>query len=172
MSARTEVRCQAGQRTEPVGCERHGEHYRCEACDGWFGVPHDYGCHTKDPGGLCPGNTPPRLTTGSDRCACTYCREYAKAATRTKNELTRTATARGYAAAQAAAEPWRRSLIDHPETGDLVRSPDTYEIGVVATVGESKVTIQYRLGTQTVARTSRYWSGRGVEHARPWKATT
>ena len=40
-----EVRCEPGETEYPADCERHSEHYWCETCQGFYGVPHDGGMH-------------------------------------------------------------------------------------------------------------------------------
>lgn len=77
---RNDDRCTAGQRIEPRGCIRHGKHYWCRACKGYYGVPHDSNgvaaCHTMAV--LHPDmptyTGPPALQfSSSNYCACRYC---------------------------------------------------------------------------------------------------
>lgn len=64
-----EVRCVAGQASEPTAeeCNRHHFHHFCPYCGGWYGVPHDYGCHSRRV--ALDGDVPHPLAG----CACRYC---------------------------------------------------------------------------------------------------
>lgn len=64
-----EHRCKPGRRSVDRRCTWHQKHYWCEFCEGYYGVPHDYGCHTRE-----------ILTTGKThskdaKCACRFCQE-------------------------------------------------------------------------------------------------
>jgi hypothetical protein len=61
----TEVRCLAGQQTEPRRCTRHPEHFWCTTCEGYYGVPHDEFTHGKWAGSH----------RGFGTCVCRPCRE-------------------------------------------------------------------------------------------------
>jgi hypothetical protein len=69
-----EIRCQAGQPTEPTDCERHTAHHYCPDCTGWFGIPHDGRCHSAEvrQDRAIPGVGRPMPNS----CACTYCRTW------------------------------------------------------------------------------------------------
>lgn len=60
--------CLPGNHIEPTSCDRHPEHYYCEYCLGWYGVPHDESMH-KGPSQHPLGNRDVR------QCACRFCRE-------------------------------------------------------------------------------------------------
>lgn len=66
-------RCSPGMKELPTLCEWHDNHYWCDACDGYYGIPHDlYGCHTmqKLEGVILPGSTRPQV---NHKCACRFC---------------------------------------------------------------------------------------------------
>lgn len=82
-----EIRCTAGQAIKPTDCERHNEHYWCEWCVGYFGVPHNGRCHTAEVrsdfhivgiGSPSPG-----------QCACSYCRTWRNDGYRVAEEMWR-----------------------------------------------------------------------------------
>lgn len=62
-----ELRCTPGQTDKPTAetCERHSDHYWCGTCQGWYGVPHNFGMH--NPG---HGHDGVSWTRG---CACRPC---------------------------------------------------------------------------------------------------
>lgn len=62
-----EWQCEAGQKDEPVGCERHGEHHWCGVCEGWYGVPHDR-IHEGP-------NAHPYGNNDTTQCACRPCKK-------------------------------------------------------------------------------------------------
>lgn len=71
--------CVAGQDWNPDGhCAWHRLHYLCDACGGWYGVPHEPGyCHSmqallffRGRRQLGPGVTRP----DPGNCACAYCK--------------------------------------------------------------------------------------------------
>jgi hypothetical protein len=63
-----EWRCEAGQNELPFGCDRHGDHYWCETCLGFYGVPHD-GIHEG------PDAHPAAYGIERQQCACRPCRK-------------------------------------------------------------------------------------------------
>lgn len=63
-----EWQCEAGQPVPPLGCDRHQEHYWCETCRGFYGVPHD-GIHAG------PDAHPATFTSERNQCACRPCKE-------------------------------------------------------------------------------------------------
>lgn len=72
------LRCDAGSPELPILCEWHDDHYWCDACKGYYGVPHDLmGCHTMQhvQGTILPGSTRPRP---DGQCACAWCRTWTK----------------------------------------------------------------------------------------------
>lgn len=62
-----EWQCEAGQSMPPDGCERHREHWWCETCRGFYGVPHD-GIHEGP-------NAHPPLGIEQNQCACRPCKK-------------------------------------------------------------------------------------------------
>jgi len=66
------LRCEAGSTTLPTLCGWHEDHHWCEACLGFYGMPHDlYSCHTRQriEGLILPGSSRPNLIG----CACRFC---------------------------------------------------------------------------------------------------
>ncbi len=63
----TQWECEAGQRDEPIGCERHRDHHWCTTCQGYYGVPHD-GIHSGD------SAHPWGNLFGRNQCACRPCK--------------------------------------------------------------------------------------------------
>jgi hypothetical protein len=72
----TEIRCVAGQTDYPSDCTRHSSHHWCEACAGYFGIPHYehkvWRCHS----GIVM-HDPKTWERPSGHCACTFCRTVA-----------------------------------------------------------------------------------------------
>lgn len=58
--------CEAGQEAEPTGCERHSNHYWCDTCQGYYGVPHD---------GIHSGRNKHPEGSRYEYCACRPCQE-------------------------------------------------------------------------------------------------
>lgn len=58
-------RCKPGRKTIDRKCTWHSDHHWCEACEGYYGVPHDAGCHSR-------GNQSHSIRG----CACRYCEVY------------------------------------------------------------------------------------------------
>lgn len=63
-----EWQCEAGQSLPPIGCERHSDHYWCETCRGFYGVPHDV-IHEG------PNAHPATFPGERNQCACRPCKE-------------------------------------------------------------------------------------------------
>lgn len=70
----TEVRCMAGQPTEPTTCTRHHTHYWCTVCEGFYGVPHD------------DTYTHTERARHDRHCVCRPCREFHAGYARTDDE--------------------------------------------------------------------------------------
>lgn len=67
MTTEVDHRCKPGLREVDQDCNWHSKHYWCKFCKGFYGVPHDFGCHTRQ-----------QAETGyvvrlPDHCACRYC---------------------------------------------------------------------------------------------------
>jgi hypothetical protein len=60
-------RCTPGRKTVDRSCNAHPVHHWCAACEGFYGVPHDYGCHTKEVKAGRGTNPNP------GQCACRFC---------------------------------------------------------------------------------------------------
>lgn len=72
-----DLRCEPGSATLPTLCEWHTDHHWCDACEGFYGIPHDLrGCHTmqRREGVILPGSTRPQ----PGQCACRWCKTWAK----------------------------------------------------------------------------------------------
>lgn len=151
----TDHDCTPGARRLDRACTRHHTHYWCDACDGWYGVPHDGRCHTADPFNLIPGHT----SGPEPGCACRACR--------TVRDIR---GSRAYDVYLAAVEPHQRYLAADPQPGDLVRYHDTIDALTVVEVRPATVTVRHPDGTTRVRQRGALWTF-SADHARPKEHT-